>query len=79
MAATTAIAATRIDELRKDEVKALINLRARLYHARPTASETKRPMRPATVARCDYFAQSLSKAANEARALAAAHERIAKE
>jgi hypothetical protein len=109
LAATTASAATRLGELRKDEVRALIatantpsqHLRlaqhfeakakrfeaestdhaemAKLYRARPTASETKRPMSPDTAAHCDYLAQTLSKAANDARALAAAHERMAKE
>ena len=51
----------------------------KLYRAKPKASETKRPMSPDTAAHCDYLVQTLSKAANEARALGAAHERMAKD
>ena len=44
----------------------------------PTASETKRPGAPDTAAHCDRFARLAADAAKEARALAAAHERLAK-
>lgn len=51
---------------------------AKMYHARPTASEAKRPMSPDTAAHCEYFAESLHKAATEARALSTAHAEMAK-
>lgn len=51
---------------------------AKMYRAKPTVSEVKRPMAPDTAAHCDYLAESLGKAAKEARALAAAHEAMAK-
>lgn len=51
---------------------------AKLYRARPTASELKRPMAPDTARHCEYFAESLGKAAKEARAMASAHADIAK-
>ena len=50
---------------------------AAAYRKAPTASETKRPGAPDTAAHCERFAQSTARAANEARALAAAHERMA--
>jgi len=46
---------------------------AKMYRARPTISEQKRPMAPDTAAHCEYLAESLAKAAKEARSLAAAH------
>ena len=51
---------------------------AKMYRARPTASEVKRPMSPDTAAHCDYIAESLRKAASEARALSTAHAEMAK-
>jgi hypothetical protein len=51
---------------------------AKLYRARPTTSETKRPMAPDTAAHCDLVSENLSKAASEARALAQAHSAMAK-
>lgn len=51
---------------------------AKMYRARPTASELKRPMAPDTAAHCDYVAESLQKAAKESRALATEHEKMAK-
>lgn len=51
---------------------------AKMYRARPTASEQKHPMGPETAAHCDYLADSLAKAAKEARAMAAAHAAMAK-
>lgn len=51
---------------------------AKIYRARPTASELKRPMAPDTVAHCDYVAESLQKAAKKSRALATEHEKMAK-
>lgn len=51
---------------------------AKLYRAKPTASESKRPMAPDTARHCEYFAESLAKAAKEARAMASAHEAMAK-
>ncbi len=51
---------------------------AKGYRARPTGSEQKHPMSPDTAAHCDYLADSLGKAAKEARKLAAAHESVAK-
>ena len=51
---------------------------AKMYRARPTASEMKRPMSPDTAAHCQFLAESLGKAAKEARAVAAAHEDMAK-
>ena len=50
---------------------------AAAYRKAPTASETKRPGAPDTAAHCEKFTQSLASAAKEARALAAAHERMA--
>ncbi|MEO8663468.1 MAG: hypothetical protein ABI693_33740 [Bryobacteraceae bacterium] len=46
---------------------------AKAYRAKPGVSEMKRPMSPDTASHCDYFAESLMKAATEARALSAAH------
>lgn len=51
---------------------------AKMYRAQPTASEMKRPMAPDTAAHCEFIAESLGKAATEARALAVAHEAMAK-
>jgi len=51
---------------------------ARMYRVQPTASESKRPMSPDTAAHCDYVAESLTKAAKESRAMAAAHQEMAK-
>jgi hypothetical protein len=51
---------------------------AKMYRARPTASESKRPMAPDTAAHCDYIAESLSKAAKEAHLLATSHEQMTK-
>jgi len=51
---------------------------AEAYRKAPTASETKRPGGPDTAAHCDRFAKLAADAAKEARALAAAHERMAK-
>lgn len=51
---------------------------AKMYRARPTASESKRPMAPDTAAHCDFLADSLGRAAKEARALASEHEKMAK-
>ena len=51
---------------------------AKMYRARPTASETKRPGAADTAAHCEALAESLTKAAKEARAMAAAHEEMAK-
>ena len=50
---------------------------AAAYRKRPTASETKRPGTPDTAAHCERFATSAANAAQEARELAAAHERMA--
>lgn len=50
---------------------------AAAYRKTPTASETKRPGTPDTAAHCERFAQSTASAAKEARAMAAAHERLA--
>jgi hypothetical protein len=50
---------------------------AKVYRARPTGSEIKRPMSPDTAAHCEYFAESLEKASKAARALAEAHEQMA--
>ena len=52
---------------------------AKMYRARPTASETKRPGASDTASHCENLAQSLAKAANEARELAASHEQMAKD
>jgi ATP-dependent helicase YprA (DUF1998 family) len=51
---------------------------AKAYHAQPNVSEVKRPMSPDTAEHCEYLAESLRKAAAEARALAAAHAQMAK-
>jgi hypothetical protein len=48
------------------------------YRLHPQASETKRPMSPDTAAHCEYYAEHCRKAAKEMRALAAAHEQLAK-
>lgn len=52
---------------------------ARMYRRQPTPSEVKRPMAPDTAAHCEFIADNLAKAAKEARAIAAAHEKMAKE
>jgi len=49
-----------------------------MYRARPTVAETKRPAGPDTAAHCEFLADNLHKAANEARALSAAHAEMAK-
>jgi hypothetical protein len=46
---------------------------AKAYRAKPGVSEMKRPMSPDTASHCEYFAESLTKAATEARALSVAH------
>ena len=51
---------------------------AKMYRARPTVAETKRPAGPDTAAHCEFLADNLHKAANEARALSAAHAEMAK-
>ena len=51
---------------------------AKMYRAKPTISETKRPGAPDTAAHCEFLAGSLAKAAKEASALAGAHELMAK-
>jgi hypothetical protein len=51
---------------------------AKAYRSTPNASETKRPGSPDTAAHCDRLADAERKAANEARALAHDHERLAK-
>jgi hypothetical protein len=48
------------------------------YRRNPRVSETKRPAAPDTAAHCEYFAEHCRKAANEMRAMAAAHEEMAK-
>lgn len=48
------------------------------YRRKPTASESKRPMAPDTAAHCDYYAERCRKAAKEMRAMASAHEGMAK-
>lgn len=48
------------------------------YRGNPRVSETKRPMAPDTAAHCEYFAEHCRKAAKEMRAMAAAHEEMAK-
>lgn len=50
---------------------------AKAYRARPTGIEQKHPMAPETAAHCEYLAESLTKAAKEARALGAAHRAMA--
>ncbi len=51
---------------------------AKGYRGHPSGSDQKRPMAPDTAAHCDYLAETLAKAAKAARALAAAHESMAK-
>lgn len=52
---------------------------AKMYRAQPTASETKRPGAADTAAHCEFIAESLGKAAKEAKTLAASHEQMAKQ
>lgn len=51
---------------------------AKGYRSHPSGSDQKRPMAPDTAAHCDYLAETLTRAAKEARSLAAAHESMAK-
>ena len=51
---------------------------AKTFRERPTASETKRPGAADTAAHCESMAESLTKAATTARAMAAMHEELAK-
>lgn len=51
---------------------------AKMYRVQPTVSEVKRPMAPDTAAHCEFISESLAKAAKEARAMADAHEKMAK-
>jgi len=51
---------------------------AKAFRARPTPSETKRPGGADTAAHCESMADSLAKAAKEARAMASMHEELAK-
>ena len=51
---------------------------AKMYRAKPTVSETKRPMAPDTAAHCEYLAESIGKAAKEAHSMAMAHEAMSK-
>ena len=48
------------------------------YRKNPRPSEVKRPMAPDTAAHCEYFAEHCRKAAAEMRAMAKAHEDMAK-
>ena len=50
----------------------------KMFRAQPTASELKRPGAADTAAHCEAMAESLSKAAKDAHAMAAAHEQMAK-
>lgn len=51
---------------------------AKTYRARPTASEVKRPGATDTASHCQTLSENLAKAADEARALSAAHAEMAK-
>jgi hypothetical protein len=51
---------------------------AKMYRARPTASEAKRPGTPDTASHCETLAENLAKTAKEARALSEAHAHRAK-
>lgn len=48
------------------------------YRRNPRASEVKRPMAPDTASHCEYYAEHCRKAANEMRAMAKAHEELAR-
>lgn len=48
------------------------------YTNHPTGHETKHPMSGETAAHCKYYAEHCRKAASEMRALAAAHQGMAK-
>lgn len=48
------------------------------YRRQPRASEVKRPMAPDTASHCEYYAEHCRKAASEMRALAKAHEDMAR-
>ena len=52
---------------------------AKEYKQHSTMHGTKHPMSGQIAEHCEYFADELSKAAKEARAVAAAHEKMAKE
>ena len=52
---------------------------AEAYKSHPTIHEQKHQMSAQTAGHCDYFAKSLTKAAQDARKLAADHEEMAKE
>jgi hypothetical protein len=51
---------------------------AKVFRARPTASESKRPGAADTAAHCESMAKSLVEAAKEARAMAVMHEELTK-
>jgi hypothetical protein len=48
------------------------------YRKNPRASEVKRPMAPDTASHCEYYAEHCRKAAAEMRAMAKAHEDMAR-
>ena len=52
---------------------------AEQYKKNPTMHESKHPMSGQTAGHCQYFANELHKAAQEARKLAADHEEMAEE
>ena len=52
---------------------------ARKYRANPSASEIKRPSASDTVAHCERLSHDLAQAAEDAKALAADHEAMAKQ
>jgi hypothetical protein len=49
------------------------------YKTNPNMHEMKHPMSAQTAGHCDYFAKSLTKAAQDARKLAVDHEAMAKQ
>ncbi len=51
---------------------------AKIYRERPSLAASKHPMGPDTAPHCEYWADSLRKAAVEARALSTAHADMAK-
>lgn len=68
----TAMAEKHEAEAKKHEVLAAE------YRRSPRPSEVKRPMAPDTAAHCEYYAEHCRKAAKEMRAMAAAHEEMAR-
>lgn len=68
---------TAVAEKHETEAKEHATLAAE-YRNNPRPSEVKRPMSPDTASHCEYYAEHSRKAAAEMRAMAKAHEDMAR-